>query len=109
MRETYPSIQPLSPERARVLVADPARQHVLDQIMAATTREEIEAAWQAHHAWLVANPDDIGVLEAGEDLAYAEEALADGAMERSGTHQPRNGSAAISTTRPTSGSRRSTE
>ncbi len=49
--------------------------------MAATTREEIDAAGQAHRAWLTANPDDIGVLAAGEDLAYAEEALTDGPVE----------------------------
>jgi hypothetical protein len=49
--------------------------------MAATTREQIDAAWQAHRAWLVANPDDIGVLEAGKDLAYAEEALLDSPVE----------------------------
>jgi hypothetical protein len=56
-------------------MANPARQRLLDQIMAATTREEIDAAWRAQRSWLVANPDDIGVLEAGEDLAHAEEAL----------------------------------
>jgi hypothetical protein len=86
MRELYPPIEPLSPERARMLVADSARRQILDQIMAAKTREEIDAAWHAHRAWLVANPDDIGVLEAGEDLAYAEEALLDSSVE-----QPRAG------------------
>jgi hypothetical protein len=81
MRETYPPIQPLSPERARQLAADPARQRLLDQIMTATTCEQIDAGWQAHRAWLVANPDDFGVLAAGEDLAHAEEALAADAAE----------------------------
>jgi hypothetical protein len=75
MSETYPPIQPLSPERAEHLAADPARQRLLDQIMSAMTREQIEAGWQAHRAWMAANPDDFGVLEAGEDLAYAEEGL----------------------------------
>ena len=108
MREPYPPIQPLTPDRARALVADPARQHLLDQIMAATTREEIDAAWQAHRAWLVANPDDIGVLEAGEDLAYAEEALAVGPMDDRRAHQPQNGSAEIPSSQPVPGSRLST-
>jgi len=102
MREPYPPIQPLSPERARELVADPARQHVLDQIRVATTREQINAAWQAHRAWLVANPDDIGVLEAGEDLAYAEEGLAVGLTEDTHTHEPRTGSAASPLRQPIS-------
>jgi len=56
-------------------VADPARKRLLKQIMNAVTREEIDAAWAAQHAWLMANPDDFGVLAAGEDLAYAEVAL----------------------------------
>ncbi len=47
----------------------------MERIIHATTREEIDAARRAQHAWLVENPDDFGVLEAGEDLAYAEEAL----------------------------------
>jgi hypothetical protein len=68
----------LTPERAKVLAGDPARQRLLDQIAGAASRREIDAAWQAQRAWLMANPDDIGVLEAGEDLAHAEEALAVG-------------------------------
>ena len=82
-------IQPLTPERARILVADPARQRLLDQIMSATTGEEIDAAWQAQRSWLAANPDDIGVLEAGEDLAYAEEAL-ESATQPTGETAPSN-------------------
>jgi hypothetical protein len=105
MREPYPPIQLLSPERARALVADPARRDLLDQIMAATTREQIDAAWQAHRAWLVANPDDIGVLEAGEDLVYAEEALDAGPMENPHDREPQNGSAVISSSKPASESR----
>jgi hypothetical protein len=73
-----PRIQPLTPERARTLATDPARQRLLDLIANATTCEEIDTAWQAQRAWLIANPDDIGVLEAGEDLAHAEESLAVG-------------------------------
>lgn len=80
-----PRIQPLTPERARALAADPARQRLLDQIAGAATRREIDAAWQAQRAWLMANPDDIGVLEAGEDLAHAEEALPVGESTRDPT------------------------
>jgi hypothetical protein len=65
----------LTPERARELIANPERRRLLDQMMDATTREEIDVAVEAQRAWLFANPDDVGVLEAGEDLAYAEEAL----------------------------------
>ena len=71
----WPRLQPLTPERAAQLVKSPARQRLLNQIIHAETREEIDAAQQARYAWLVENPDDFGVLEAGEDLAYAEEAL----------------------------------
>jgi hypothetical protein len=53
------------------LGADPARKPLLDQIMYAATRDEIGAAIQAQLAWLRANPDDFGMLQAGEDLAYA--------------------------------------
>jgi hypothetical protein len=76
-----PRIQPLTPERAQVLITDPARKRLLDQIACASTREQIDAAWQAQRAWLTANPDDIGVLEAGEDLAHATSAL-DGEIAR---------------------------
>ena len=73
----YPKVKPLTPERAEELAADPRRQRVVDQILSASTLEEIAAAKLAHHAWLVANPDDVGVLEIGELLAYIEEDLAD--------------------------------
>jgi hypothetical protein len=70
-----PRLQQLTAERSRVLGADPARKRLLDKIMTATTREQIGAAIQAQLDWLRANPDDFGVLQAGEDLAYAFEAL----------------------------------
>lgn len=75
MTRQYPRIQPLSGERARQLAADPARHRLVEQVLSATTREEFEAARQAQWAWLVANPDDFGVLQAGEVLASVEEAL----------------------------------
>jgi hypothetical protein len=90
-----PRIQPLTPERAHVLISDPARQRLLDQIASAATREQIDAAWQAQRAWLTANPDDIGVLEAGEDLAHATSAL-DGEVAR------HDESGIVAFTRPTS-------
>lgn len=42
---------------------------------AAETFEEIGAAIQAQLAWLRANPDDFGVLQAGEMLAYVFDSL----------------------------------
>ncbi len=75
MNLRYPPIQRLSIERARKLAADPARRRLLEQLSSAITRDEIDAGRLAQHAWLVANPDDFGVLQAGEDLAYAEEGL----------------------------------
>jgi len=72
----YPRVKPLTLERAEELGADPRRQHVIDQILFASTIEEVNAALLTRHAWLVANPDDIGVLEIGEVLAYLEEDLA---------------------------------
>ena len=58
-----------------MLRADPTRELLLQQIVAASTHEEIGAAVQAQLAWLKANPDDFGVLQAGEDLMYAFESL----------------------------------
>jgi hypothetical protein len=69
-------IQRLTLERSRELATDPDRRCLFEQIQHATTRGEIRAARGAQRAWLIANPDDIGMLEAGEDLAYAEETLA---------------------------------
>jgi hypothetical protein len=73
----YPRVKPLTLERAEELGADPRRQHLIDQILFASTIEEVNAALLTRHAWLVANPDDIGVLEIGELLAYLEEDLAE--------------------------------
>ena len=75
MTADLPRIQPLTPERSCVLGADPARKQLLDQIMYAAIRDEIGTATQAQLAWLRANPDDFGVLQAGEDLAYAFDSL----------------------------------
>jgi hypothetical protein len=71
----YPGTEPVDAARAASLAADPKRQRLVTQMLAATTEEEIAAARREQKAWLDANPDDFGVLEAGETLAYAEEAL----------------------------------
>ncbi len=71
----YPGAEPLSIERAERLAADPERQRLIEQMLAATTKGEIAVARRAQKAWLMNNPDDFGILEAGETLAYAEEAL----------------------------------
>lgn len=70
-----PSIRPLTAERVRVLVADPARKLLGELMKDATTFEEIGVALKAQLAWLRANPDDSGVLQAGESLMYAFERL----------------------------------
>ncbi len=71
MTSDLPSIQPLTPERSRVLATDPAREELSEQMKSAETFEEIGAALSAQLAWLRANPDDSGVLQAGEGLMYA--------------------------------------
>ncbi len=71
----YPGAEPLDAERAAGLAADPRRQRVIARMLAATTEDEIGAARREQKAWLDANPDDFGVLEAGETLSYAEAAL----------------------------------
>lgn len=76
MSQQYPRLQPLSLARARELAANPARARLLKRLAEAATRGQIEAAWNLQRSWLEENPDDFGVLEAGERLAYAEEALA---------------------------------
>ena len=75
MVHVSPPYRPPTPERTQALLGDPARQRLLDRMLSATSREEIAAAREAQRAWLEANPDDFGVLEAGETLAYAETAL----------------------------------
>jgi len=70
-------MQPLSLARARVLAADPDRQRLFELIVAASTRDQILQARALQRSWLIANPDDFGMLDAGERLAYVEEALAD--------------------------------
>lgn len=78
MTEQIPRMQPLTVARARLLAADPNRRRVLDQIAQATSRDEVEAAWAAQRAWLWQNPDDFGMLDAGERLANVEEWLVSG-------------------------------
>jgi hypothetical protein len=85
----YPRTQPLTGERARELAADPARRCLVEQMLSTTTREEIAAAREAQWAWLMANPDAFGVLEAGEDLVYAEDAPAP--LEATQVLQPGSG------------------
>lgn len=82
-KRIYPRIQPLTAARAQELAANRDRDRLLDQIIHAESREEIEVAKQAQWEWLIQNPDDFGVLNAGECLAYAEEALDEKASERS--------------------------
>lgn len=67
--------RPPTPERTQVLLANPARGRLLERIINATTLAQIAAAREAQRQWLLANPDDFGVLEAGKTLAYAETAL----------------------------------
>ena len=71
----FPGLGPNAKQRTDALLADPERARVADLMLSASTLEEVEAAWVAQHAWLVANPDDFGVLEAGEYLANVEEGL----------------------------------
>ena len=75
MSRPFPRLRPLSLARAHVLPADPNRQCLIDQILLAESQEAIDAAREAQRQWLVQNPDDFGMLEAGARLAYAEEAL----------------------------------
>jgi len=70
-------MQPLSLARARVLAADPDRQRLFELIVASSTRDQILQARALQRSWLIANPDDFGMLDAGERLAHVEEALAD--------------------------------
>lgn len=53
----YPGGHPLSAERAAILAADPERERLITQMLAATSEEEIAAARRAQEMWLAANPD----------------------------------------------------
>ena len=92
MSADLPSLQPLTPERADMLAADPAREHLLRQIATAESYDEIAAALQAQVAWLRANPDDFGVLQAGERLAYSFEALCLAVLDTLGYEPASSGS-----------------
>ena len=88
MTRSYPPLKPLTPGRAEALLADPARQRVVDLMLSAETLEEIEAAFEAQHAWLVATPDDSGVLEAGEVLSAIRESLLEAPTSASTSRDP---------------------
>jgi hypothetical protein len=75
MSQQFPAIRPLSIERSHQLASSPERSRLFDQIVLAVSQEEIDTARAAQQEWLIQNPDDFGMLEAGERLAYAEEAL----------------------------------
>jgi hypothetical protein len=75
MSQQYPGLRRLTLARAQELAASPAREKLLDQMASATSRDQIDVARRHQLAWLTKNPDDFGVLEAGERLAHAEEAL----------------------------------
>src|SRR5262249_14453719 len=87
MSQRYPRLQPLTHERAAALAEDPARRRILDQIALAMSRDELDAAWSAQRAWLWKNPDDFGMLEAGERLANVEEWLASGMADSADVEQ----------------------
>ena len=78
MTGQIPRMQPLTLARAHALAADLNRRRVLDQIAQAMNRDEVDAAWDAQRAWLSENPDDFGMLDAGERLANVEEWLESG-------------------------------
>ena len=65
----------ISLERVRQLADDPERNRVIAMILAAETSADVTAARRAQADWLITNPDDYGLLEAGEVLAHAEAAL----------------------------------
>ena len=53
MSKQFPAIRPLTLERARELASNPARARLFDQIISATTQEQIDSARVAQHAWLM--------------------------------------------------------
>jgi hypothetical protein len=73
--DVMPRLTSLTPQRARELAADPDRARLLDRMKSAATFDELEAAGHAQLSWLRANPDDFGVLGAGESLSRSFEAL----------------------------------
>ncbi|GEM_PF-1517112 len=52
-----------------------ARQELVEQMLRATTEEEVRAATEAADAWLKKHPNDVTVLLAGEQLTMIEHGL----------------------------------
>ena len=50
-----------------------ARQRVLEQALRARTLPEIEAATDELHQWVSAHPDDLGIVDAFEQLSLMED------------------------------------
>lgn len=48
---------------------NPQRQHLIEQVLDATTLSEIDAATTALRDWVAANPDDLGIVDGFEQLA----------------------------------------
>ncbi len=84
----------ISLERARQLADDPERKRLIAMILAAETSADVAAARRAQAAWLVGNPDDYGLLEAGEMLANAEAALFGDALPETPAPDPHDEPAA---------------
>ncbi len=60
------------------------RQVLVNQMLYATTEEEVDAAMRAAHAWLQKHPNDPMILSAGEQLVMMAEGLK---LEKSTLHQ----------------------
>lgn len=82
-RAGYVVTESTSRERAGQLADDAERQRLIAMIMAAETPADVAAARRAQAAWLARNPDDYGLLEAGEMLANAEAVLFGDALPES--------------------------
>lgn len=55
-------------------LSDPTRERLGNQVLNATTLEEIFEARSALRDWIKAYPEDTGMLDGGEQLAHMEEA-----------------------------------
>jgi hypothetical protein len=51
----------------------PERQHILTQALDATTLSEIETATRELKQWVAAHPDDLGIVDAFEQLSLMED------------------------------------
>jgi hypothetical protein len=54
---------------------DEARERLMDQVLSATSREEIAAAWKALQEWIARFPEEEGMRDGFEQLSLMQDVI----------------------------------